>query len=173
MSRLLQNVVMALNVVLGVNEPIVIKCGYGTKCGCGCKWADCYKISRWFDKFLWRNSTPSPPENPPNGLVADTGSLVFLHETGVRKFSRNLEGYGKVRHRTGYKNPEGGVEVWLYCFFNLGVRWGGWSTPRPGRFTPRKDPAHIVWEAEWAPGPVWTAAEIRTGPKTCWADCNY
>ena len=37
---------------------------------------------------------------------------------------------------------------------------GGWgSTPRPGRFTPGKDPIRIVWEAGWAPGPVWTGAE--------------
>jgi hypothetical protein len=36
---------------------------------------------------------------------------------------------------------------------------GGWSTPRPGRFTPGKDPVPIVWEAGWAPGPVWTGAE--------------
>ena len=36
---------------------------------------------------------------------------------------------------------------------------GGWSTPRPGRFTHRKDPVPIVQEAGWAPGPVWTGAE--------------
>jgi hypothetical protein len=36
---------------------------------------------------------------------------------------------------------------------------GGWSTPRPGRFTPGKDPVPIVQEAEWAPGPVRTGAE--------------
>jgi len=30
--------------------------------------------------------------------------------------------------------------------------------PRP-LFTPGKDPAPIVQEAEWAPGPVWTGAE--------------
>jgi hypothetical protein len=35
------------------------------------------------------------PENPPNGLVADTASLGFLHETGVCKFSRYLGGKGK------------------------------------------------------------------------------
>ena len=35
---------------------------------------------------------------------------------------------------------------------------GGWSTPRPGRFTPRKDPVPIIQEAGWAPGPVWTVA---------------
>ena len=35
----------------------------------------------------------------------------------------------------------------------------GWSTSRPGRFTPGKDPVPIVQEAGWAPGPVWTGAE--------------
>ena len=36
---------------------------------------------------------------------------------------------------------------------------GGWSAPRPGGFTPWKDPVPIVQEAGWAPGPVWTRAE--------------
>ena len=36
---------------------------------------------------------------------------------------------------------------------------GGWSTPRPGRFTSGKDPVPTVKEAGWAPGPVWTGAE--------------
>jgi hypothetical protein len=31
-----------------------------------------------------------------------------------------------------------GVGLWLYAFFN-GGRWGGWSTPPPGRFTPGKE----------------------------------
>ena len=44
-------------------------------------------------------------------------------------------------------------------FFNLGARWGGWSTSRPGRFTPGKDPVSIVQETGWAPGPVWTGVE--------------
>ena len=36
---------------------------------------------------------------------------------------------------------------------------GGWSTPRPGRFTPEKEPVPVVQDAGWAPGPVWTGAE--------------
>ena len=32
-----------------------------------------------------------------------------------------------------------------------------WSTPRPGRFTPGKDPVPIV--AGWVPVAVWTGAE--------------
>ena len=41
----------------------------------------------------------------------------------------------------------------------------GWSSPRPGRFTPGKDPVPIVQKAGWAPGPVWTGAEnlVPTG----------
>ena len=35
----------------------------------------------------------------------------------------------------------------------------GWSTPRPGRFTPGKDQVPIVQEAGWASGPGWTGAE--------------
>ena len=36
---------------------------------------------------------------------------------------------------------------------------GGWSTPRPGRFTPGKDPVPIVQEAGWAQRSVWTGEE--------------
>jgi len=36
---------------------------------------------------------------------------------------------------------------------------GEWSTPRPGRLTPGKDPVPITKEAGWAPGPFWTGAE--------------
>jgi hypothetical protein len=39
---------------------------------------------------------------------------------------------------------------------------GGWSVPRPGCFTPRKDPVPIVQEAGWAPGPVWTCVKNLT-----------
>jgi hypothetical protein len=56
-------------------------------------------------------------------------------------------------------NARSGVDVQLYYFFNLGARWGGCLTPRPGRFTSGKDPVPVVQEAEWAPGPVWTGAE--------------
>ena len=50
-------------------------------------------------------------------------------------------------------------------FFNLGARWGGWSAPRPGRFTSWKDPIPIVQLAGWTSEPVWTGAEnlVATG----------
>ena len=37
---------------------------------------------------------------------------------------------------------------------------GELSTPRPGRCTPGKEPVPIVHEDGWAPGLVWTSAEI-------------
>ena len=46
-----------------------------------------------------------------------------------------------------------------------GTRWG-WGvsvTPRP-LFTSEKEPVPIVQEAGWAPGPVWTGAEITPLP---------
>jgi hypothetical protein len=36
---------------------------------------------------------------------------------------------------------------------------GGWSTSRPGRFTPGNDPVPIVQEAAWVIVPVWRGAE--------------
>ena len=52
------------------------------------------------------------------------------------------------------------VYVDLYSFFNLGSRHGRWSTPRPYPFTPGNNPAPNVQESRWAPGPVWTGANI-------------
>jgi hypothetical protein len=50
------------------------------------------------------------------------------------------KGKGKGHPRTDHEGPE----VYLYSFFNLGARCGGWSTPRAGRFTTGKDPVPIV-----------------------------
>jgi hypothetical protein len=41
----------------------------------------------------------------------------------------------------------------------LALDRGGLSTPRPGRFTPGKDPVPIVLEVGWTSEPVWTCAE--------------
>jgi hypothetical protein len=40
---------------------------------------------------------------------------------------------------------QGGIDVELYSFFNLGTRWGGWSAPYPGRFTPRKETSFLFY----------------------------
>ena len=65
----------------------------------------------------------------------------------------------KVLPRTGHEGPEGEHMYRSTLPSTSALDGGGWSTPRPGRFTPGKDPVHIVEEAGWAPGPVWTGAE--------------
>jgi len=52
------------------------------------------------------------------------------------------KGKGKVHPITGHEGPEGSRGIAI--LFNLVARWGGWSTPRPGLFTPGKDPVLIV-----------------------------
>jgi hypothetical protein len=41
--------------------------------------------------------------------------------------------------------PRGAVELQFYSFFNLGARWGGWSTPRPGRLTSGKETRYPLY----------------------------
>jgi hypothetical protein len=52
-----------------------------------------------------------------------------------------------------------GVDISYTLSLTSAIDEGGWSAPRPGRFTPGKVPVHIVYEAGWAPGSVWTGAE--------------
>jgi hypothetical protein len=54
---------------------------------------------------------------------------------------------------------QGGSRYIASLLFNIGARWGGWSKPGLGRFTPEKDPVLIVLEAGWAPRPVGMGAE--------------
>jgi len=57
------------------------------------------------------------------------------------------------------RRPRGGVDYSSILSLNSAQVGGGWSTPRPGRFTLGKDPVTIVQEAEWVPWPVWTGAK--------------
>jgi hypothetical protein len=70
---------------------------------------------------------------------------------------------GKVRRTKDPEDPEGTRSIALHIR-DLGARRGGWSAPRPGRFTPEKDPVSIVKDAGWDPGPFWTCAKNLTPP---------
>jgi hypothetical protein len=54
--------------------------------------------------------------------------------------------------RNRSEGPGGGVRGIALIFRDLGCRRGGWSAPRPGRFTRRKDPVPAVQETGWVPG---------------------
>jgi len=65
-----------------------------------------------------------------------------------------VKGKGKGHPRTDHENPEGEQIYSSTLSLTSALDADGWSTSRPGRFNPRKGPAPIEWEAEWAPGPV-------------------
>jgi hypothetical protein len=48
---------------------------------------------------------------------------------------------------------------WRSISLTSALDGGGWSTPRPGRFTPGKDPVPLVQDAERTPESVWTGVE--------------
>ena len=54
---------------------------------------------------------------------------------------------GKVHPRTGHEGPEGEYRYSSTLSLTSGLEGGGWSTPRPGRFTPGNDAVPIVQEA--------------------------
>jgi len=60
------------------------------------------------------------------------------------------KGKGKVHPTQATKAQRGSRGI---AFLNLGARRGGWSTPRPGRFTPGKDPVAMLKEDGCAPEP--------------------
>jgi len=49
------------------------------------------------------------------------------HTSGIS--NNTMHGREKVHIRRGYEGLEGGVEVYLYSFFNLGAKWGGGWRP--------------------------------------------
>jgi len=60
--------------------------------------------------------------------------------------------YNKVHTLTGHEGPQVEYRYSSTLSITSALDVGGWSTPPPGRFTPGKDPAPIVWEVGWAPG---------------------
>ena len=66
---------------------------------------------------------------------------------------------GKVHPRKDHKGPEGKQKYSSTSSLTSALDRDGWSMPRPSHFTPRKDLVPNVWEAGWAPGPVWMGAE--------------
>jgi hypothetical protein len=59
----------------------------------------------------------------------------------------HFAGKSKSNPITGHERPRGVAEVYLYSLSTSALGGSGWSAPRPGRFTPGKDPLRIVQEA--------------------------
>jgi hypothetical protein len=62
------------------------------------------------------------------------------------KKQTHLHGRVKVHLRTSHEGPEGEKGYSSTLSLTSALDGDGWSTPHPGRFTPRKDPVPIeVW----------------------------
>jgi hypothetical protein len=75
-----------------------------------------------------------------------------------------VKGKGKGRYPVRPEGPDGGRGI-AQSFLTSALEGGGWSAPRPGPFTPGKDPVPIVQEVGWAPGPVWTNVKNLAPPE--------
>ena len=73
----------------------------------------------------------------------------MLEEARGNNNSNNNNNKCKVLPRTGHEGPEGEQMYSSTLPSTSALDGGGWSTPRPGSFTPppRKDPVPIVQEA--------------------------
>jgi len=54
------------------------------------------------------------------------------------------KGKGKIHPTTGHEGPEGEQRYRSTPYLTSVLDGGGWSTPRPGRSTPGKDPVTII-----------------------------
>jgi len=69
-------------------------------------------------------------------------------------FINHIKVKAKVHPTTGHEDPEREQMYSSTVPSTSALDGGEWSTPRPGRFTPGKDPVSIAQEAGWATGPV-------------------
>jgi len=91
---------------------------------------------------------------------------IFLNRFNVKGKVK-----GKVHPTTGHKGPAAEDRCTSTLSLTSALDGDGWSTPRPGQFTPGKNPVPIVKEAGWAPGPVWTGAENLAPTGIRYPDC--
>jgi len=70
-----------------------------------------------------------------------------------------------------YADTDGRRRYSFNSFASSVLQGGGWSTPHPGRFTPRKDPVPIVQEEGWPLEPVCTGMENIASTRIRSSDC--
>ena len=114
-------------------------------------------------------------ENVKPGIYKQANSRSYLTAkiTGYKQVSENSV-IAKVLPITGHWGPEAEQRYSSTLSWPRRLDGGRWSAPRPGSFTPGKDPVPIVQEAGWGPGPVWTGAEnlVPTGIEVQLPLCN-
>jgi len=69
---------------------------------------------------------------------------VLYERPSYVRHKREPKGKGKVHPRTDHQGPEGEQMYSTTLPSTSALVGGGWTTPRPGCFTPVKDPVPIV-----------------------------
>jgi hypothetical protein len=117
----------------------------------------------FFDYLTFEYGTESLTRNAGHCFVTSLNSadlfVTFHHLPYV-----HLDNYsGSLRPMVKVPVTESKAQSWdkglALHSVEPGARRGGWSAPRPGRFTPGKDPVLIVQGAGWGQGPVWAYAK--------------
>jgi hypothetical protein len=80
---------------------------------------------------------------------------VFIEQLVSHRTDCHEISYLNLMHPvTGHEGTETGYMYNSTLSLTSALDGGGWSTPRPGRFTSEKDPVPIIQEAGWTPGLV-------------------
>jgi hypothetical protein len=69
---------------------------------------------------------------------------MFHIEEGNDVYRSISKGKGKFQFTTGHESPEEEQRYSSTLALTPALDVDGWPTPRPGRFTPGKDPVHIL-----------------------------
>ena len=72
--------------------------------------------------------------------------LIFVRIWAVFNTIIKRRVRGKGAPTTGHEGPDGEYRYSPNIYLPRHLDGGGWSAPRPGRFTPGKDPVPIVQE---------------------------
>ena len=87
---------------------------------------------------------PSVPADAASLCQSDGATIpqfIYLNAREMEggKYEEIVKGKGKVQHRTGHEGPEEKKRHSSTLSLISALDGGGWSTPRPGRFTPGKE----------------------------------
>jgi hypothetical protein len=135
------------------------------------------KLKPWIEAWLcklesiltaWMHGRRQPGIRTASVYVSTTQRSRLNHPTPAGDYQESitpgvdLSSKRKVHPGTGHEGPQVKKRYSSTLSLTSALDEGGWSTPRPGRFTPGKDPVSIVQEAGWALGPVWTGADLSS-----------
>jgi hypothetical protein len=167
LSNVTEGVCPEINNVTKTSKSVLIFCRQRSKLDrfYG-KWMNVWQMAK-FRKVLVPKISELRPRDP--GVFVHQTSLlvlqVFCQPRAVDSVTELnvalrfiVHCNGKICPISGHEGPEGGRSIVLLFLLPRPI-WGGWSTPRPGRFTPGENPTPIVLELGRASGPVCIGAQ--------------